>query len=594
MMARIKKIGERLLGPPKPVESLVRNVLFLGFFVLLLLVIGVGYRAVQSVDQLERESVFVDDIGERHLRLVLDLWKTVGKIVPEARAAVAIRSSYLLGFYARQHLNDLKREMDAKVAEARASSLADWDEWGEFEAANKDFWIGIEAKDATDQTWHEKRERMVQALDSLDGAVDKERVSSDERAHQMSAGARKRIVLATGAVLIVGIIVAALALYEIRRNLLALSGASAGTEEARDYLQSLLDSLVSGVVVIGQDGLVKTVSESFRALPVVGAESRSGGDYRDLFRNNPSLLAAVSEQLEHPVSSNRYYGRVDLGINLFDVSTSPLMVAGQRNGIIVVFVDVTETARAQAELRRNRALAAVGQMTAQIAHEIKNPLGSIRFAAEFLKRQAATSQANGLASDLSTIEVIERSVDHLGAIVAQLSEFARPKRLNLTDISVNDLLDELLPMVADRLNAKHMQVSKQYSPDLPAGQYDGTELRKLFLNLIINAVEASEPNSSIELRTGTNGDGQLLVDIVDQGCGMDAETLQRLFELFYTTKEKGTGLGMAIAKQIAELHSGDLGVQSRTGAGTTATVKLPLTKFTEADNKSVAVHRHIG
>jgi signal transduction histidine kinase len=594
MMARIKKVGEQLLGPPKPVESLVRNVLFLGFFVLLLLVIGVGYRAVQSVDQLERESVFVDDIGERHLRLVLDLWKTVGKTVPEARTAVAIRSNALLGFYARQHLNDLKREMDAKVAEARASSLADWDEWGEFEAANKDFWVGIEAKDATDQTWHEKRERMVQALDSLDSAVDKERVTSDEKAHQMSGGARKRIVLATGAVLIVGIIVAALALYEIRRNLLALSGASAGAEEARDYLQSLLDSLVSGVVVIGQDGLVKTVSESFRALPVVGAESRSGGDYRDLFRHNPSLLAAVSEQLEHPVSSNRYYGRVDLGITLFDVSTSPLMVAGQRNGIIVVFVDVTETARAQAELRRNRALAAVGQMTAQIAHEIKNPLGSIRFAAEFLKRQAATSQANGLASDLSTIEVIERSVDHLGAIVAQLSEFARPKRLNLTDISVNDLLDELLPMVADRLNAKHMQVSKQYSPDLPTGQYDGTELRKLFLNLIINAVEASEPNSSIELRTGTNGDGQLLVDIVDQGCGMDAETLQRLFEPFYTTKEKGTGLGMAIAKQIAELHSGDLGVQSRTGAGTTATVKLPLTKFTEADNKSVAVHRHIG
>src|SRR5258708_11701093 len=205
------------------------------------------------------------------------------------------------------------------------------------------------------------------------------------------------------------------------------------------------------------------------------------------------------------------------------------MVAGQRNGIIVVFVDVTETARAQSELRRNRALASVGQMTAQIAHEIKNPLGSIRFAAEFLKRQAGTNQA----TDLSTIQVIERSVDHLGAIVAQLSEFARPKKLNRTDINVNDLLDEILPMVADRLNAKHVQVRKQYSPDVPVDQYDGTELRKLFLNLIINAVEASEPNSSIELRTSTNGDGQILVDIVDQGCGMDTETLQRLFEPFY-------------------------------------------------------------
>lgn len=592
MMARIRKLTERLLGPPKPVESLVRNVLVLGFFVLLLLVVGVGYRAVQSVEQLERESVFVDDIGERHLRLVLDLTKTAGKIVPEARTLITTRSSPLLALTAlgvRQRLNVLRKEMDSEVAEGRASSLVDWNEWKELEAAIKDFWVGMDAKDATDEGWHEKRQRIEDALEALDTAVDKERVQSDEQAHQMSAGARKRIILATAAVLMVGIVVAVLALYEIRRNVLALSRAYAGTAEARDYLQSLLDSMVSGVGVIGHDGIVKTVSASFRALPAVGAESRSGQDYRELFRDNPSLLAAVSEQLES-VSTNRYYGRVDLDVSLFDVFTSPLMVAGERHGIIVVFVDVTETARAQLELQRNRALTAVGQMTAQIAHEIKNPLGSIRFAAEFLKRQGATNHE----SDLSTIEVIERSVDHLAAIVAQLSEFARPKKLNRSEINLNELLDELVPMVADRLNAKHMQVSKQYSPDIPAGHYDGTELRKLFLNLIINAVEASEPNSSIDLRTRLNADGQVLVDIVDRGCGMDAETLRRLFEPFYTTKEKGTGLGMAIAKHIAELHSGDLSVQSRTGAGTTATVTLPLTKFAETDNRSVAVHRHIG
>ena len=139
MMARLKKLGEQLLGPPKPVESLVRNVLFVGFFVLLLLVVGVGYRAVQSVEQLERESVFVDDIGERHLRLVLDLWKTTGQIVPEARNLAANKSGSLLGFAARQKLNTLKREMDSRIAEVRGSSLADWQEWGEFEAANKDF-----------------------------------------------------------------------------------------------------------------------------------------------------------------------------------------------------------------------------------------------------------------------------------------------------------------------------------------------------------------------------------------------------------------------------------------------------------------------
>jgi signal transduction histidine kinase len=103
-----------------------------------------------------------------------------------------------------------------------------------------------------------------------------------------------------------------------------------------------------------------------------------------------------------------------------------------------------------------------------------------------------------------------------------------------------------------------------------------TELKKLFLNLIINAIEASEPGKRIELRTNSDGNGKVMVEIVDHGAGMDTETLRRLFEPFYTTKEKGTGLGMAIARKITELHQGELTVKSRKGQGTTATVRLPI------------------
>jgi signal transduction histidine kinase len=276
-----------------------------------------------------------------------------------------------------------------------------------------------------------------------------------------------------------------------------------------------------------------------------------------------------------------------MATSLFDVFTSPLIVGGERHGVILVFVDITEAARAQAELRRNHALTAVGQMTTQIAHEIKNPLGSIRFAAEVLKRRGTSNNAD----DLSTIQVIERSVDHLAAICAELSEFARPKKLNPAETNLSELLDGLLPMVADRLMAKQIEVATHYSSEIPPGHYDVTELKKLFLNLLINAVEASEPNSAIELSTRLNGSEDVVIDIKDHGSGMDAETLTRLFEPFYTTKEKGTGLGMAIAKRIAELHSGDLSVISKAGAGTTVTVRLPLTKFMEADNRIGAVNR---
>ena len=587
MTARMRNLQERLVGRTRPVEHLVRNILSLGFVLLLLLVVAIGYWSVQSLEQLERESVLIDDTGERHLRLVLKISETAGKLIPEAQHLVTSDPRFLSRYPAQQRLNQFKKEMDDEIGQARDSALVDLQEWKEFEASYEGYLKSIEEIKPGSNEWHDTRVRMQQAIDSLDALVDKERERNDIKAHEMSLRARQRIVAATGAVLLLGLVVAALTFYEIRKNLKRLAGAYASSAESRDYLQSLLDSLVSGVVVIRKDGTVQTVSESFRRLPGISADSGSGRSYKELFVDNASLLAAVSEELSQPAPNTRYYGRVDLGVELFDVYSSPLIVAAEWEGIILVFVDVTETARAQSELRRNHALAAVGQMTAQIAHEIKNPLGSIRFAAEFLKRQPATNAA----VDLSTVQVIERSVDHLAAIVAELSEFARPKKLSRTEVKLNDLLDEVLPMIADRLNARQMRVVKDYSPDVPAGQYDVTELRKLFLNLIINAIEASEVRSSIELRTKLNGEREILVDIVDQGSGMDAETRRRLFEPFYTTKEKGTGLGMAIAKQIAELHGGDLNVKSAAGAGTTLTVRLPMTKFVEADNRKEAVHR---
>jgi two-component system, NtrC family, nitrogen regulation sensor histidine kinase GlnL len=587
MMAGTRKLRDAHLGTSRAVEFLVRNILFLGFFVLLVLVAGLGYRSVKSVEALEKDSIRVDETEERHLRLVLDISETAGKVFAEIRTVIANEGNKLLQFPAQQRLKDYKKEMDAEIEQGRMSSLVDTEEWRQFEETYRDFWNAMEQSGTASDAWHDERDRLIASVKRVVELVDSERDENNLKMHKMSVSARNRIVAATGAVLVVGVVVALLAFYEIRKYLKRLASAHAATAESRDYLQSLLDSLVSGVVVIRDDGTVQTVSESFRNLPGAGKESASGQRYEELFRNNPPLLAAISDELAQPAASNHYYGRVDLGFRLFDCFTSPLMVAGEHQGIILVFVDVTEATRARAELQRNHALTAVGQMTAQIAHEIKNPLGSIRFAAELLKRKGK----NDHSEDLSTIQVIERSVDHLAAIVAQLSEFARPKKLNRSEIQLNDLLEEILPMVADRLNARQMHVEKDYSTEIPAGHFDGTELKKLFLNLIINAIEASEPQSAIELRTKLTGENEISIDIVDRGCGMDADTQRRLFEPFYTTKEKGTGLGMAIAKQIAVLHGGDLSVTSQPGKGTTASVKLPLIKFAEADNRSGAVHR---
>jgi PAS domain S-box-containing protein len=567
----LRKLPGRLLGFPRTAEWLVRNTLLLGFFVLLILIGGLGYMSWQSFRQLENDIGVIRESEVNHVRAIRGVSETVGKIGAQAQTVLGNAESNILVIPGRQRLKILKDEMDERIRGGRITTLADRPEWGEFEAAFKAYWEKINSDSPVD--WYAERERLTLALEGLEKLLSAERGENDRLVQELSRKQRNKELAATIIVLLASLLVAMLTFYEIRGILNQLGKAYAESKESRDYLQSALDSLVSGVIVVGQGGTVETISDSFRKLPGIEVGEAGQQNYEQLFGKNTALIEFIETGLEEPSQINRYHGRIEMGDDgsLFDVFASPLVVSEEPRGIILVFVDVTEMVRAHAELRRNRALSAVGQMTAQIAHEIKNPLGSIRFATEVLRRQGADSE-----DSVETINAIERSVDHLALIVAELSEFARPKELNRSELDLNRLLDDLLPMVVDKLDAKGIEIRKSFAADLPAGNYDATELKKLFLNLIINAIDASSPGGYLELRTRLNGNHDVLVDVIDHGAGMETETLRRLFEPFYTTKEKGTGLGMAIAKKITELHRGDLKVTSKKGEGTTATVRLPI------------------
>jgi two-component system nitrogen regulation sensor histidine kinase GlnL len=553
-------------------EALVRNIMLVGFLVMLLLVGAIGYWSAQSFRQFDERINAMHHAETNHLRLVFEIAETEGKISTEARIRIGSRESGLLHFASVQHLKDLKAQMDALIHTGRQSAIASSEEWDQFEKSFNDFWAAIKPGSLPDQNWDAARENLRRAIRGLEDITRREVEENDKQASAISKSARRQITVATIAILALGLVVAGLTFYEIRRILNRLSQAYSESAKARDYLQSLLDSLISGVVVIDQEGKITSMNRSFHRLTGVSLEAL-GQDYKKVLGDKPVLAQAIASRLESLAHSNCYCCRVELEGNLlFDVYTSPLVIAGEQRGLILVFVDITEVERAQAELRRNRALTAIGQMTAQVAHEIKNPLGSIRFAAEMLKQRLAEDGEKCL----EIVDVIERSVCHLANIVNELSEFSRPKQLDRTKINLNNLLDDLLPMVADRLKAKEIRVEKRYAANLPSGNYDPAELRKLFLNLIINAIDASKPGGLIELRTAVNGANRLVVEIVDYGVGMDENTRARLFEPFYTTKERGTGLGMAIAKKITELHQGDLKVVSEPGKGSTITVELPL------------------
>jgi two-component system sensor histidine kinase PilS (NtrC family) len=260
----------------------------------------------------------------------------------------------------------------------------------------------------------------------------------------------------------------------------------------------------------------------------------------------------------------------------FDVYASPLAINGDR-GQIITLVDATEASEAERGLRRSESLAAVGQATAQVAHEIRNPLGSIRLGVSMLRDSVNDQDA------LNTIELVERGIRHLNKLVVDVTQFSRQKALERSRVDLHDLLTVSLDLVSESVREKDTPIEKRFSKDTLVGNWDGHQLRQVFVNLVSNAIDASAAGSPVTITTAgiTSATGAgaekrfARVTVTDKGKGIDPMTMSRIFEPFYSTKKRGTGLGLAIVRQIVEQHEGRIAVESEVGKGTRFVVDLP-------------------
>jgi signal transduction histidine kinase len=213
-------------------------------------------------------------------------------------------------------------------------------------------------------------------------------------------------------------------------------------------------------------------------------------------------------------------------------------------------------------------------MATQVAHEVKNPLAGLRLYARHLEHRLAG------AADAEGAELagkIAGTVDHLASVVAEITAFGRPPELRRAPTAVHALLDECLDLAAARFAAAAVEVVRAWDPAVPEVALDARELRKAFLNLILNGFEALDGRGRLTVATAYDRDAAaLVVTIEDTGAGMTDEVLAHAFDLFFTTKPEGTGLGMSIARSVVDLHGGTLAVQSRVGQGTRVQVTLPV------------------
>ncbi|HVV87927.1 MAG TPA: ATP-binding protein [Kofleriaceae bacterium] len=232
------------------------------------------------------------------------------------------------------------------------------------------------------------------------------------------------------------------------------------------------------------------------------------------------------------------------------------------------------------ELVRSERLAAVGKMAAMITHEVRNPLSSIGLNAELLDEELAQVAGERGEEARQLLRAITREIDRLTAITEEYLSFARLPKPRLARASLAALVDDLVRFVREELAGMQVEVAVEHAPDLPAAQFDEGQIRQALLNLVRNAAEAVSAHRGgghVWIRTRSANDA-IVVEVEDDGPGIPPELAHRLFDPFVSTKQGGTGLGLALTHQILRDHGGAIRVASKVGQGATFTLELPASR----------------
>jgi signal transduction histidine kinase len=236
----------------------------------------------------------------------------------------------------------------------------------------------------------------------------------------------------------------------------------------------------------------------------------------------------------------------------------------------VTFDDVSEVKALTDQLIRADRLAAMGELTAGVAHEVRNPLGIIRASVQLVE----DSHGDAVRVKEATL-VIKQEIDRLDRVIKALLDFGRPSAPTLRPTNVEDVVTDVVMFTRRFAGQARVEIETEYAAGLPLVSADADQLKQVMVNLVSNAVQAMEgTGGAIKVRVWDD-DGLVFLSIADTGPGIPPEDLERVFDPFYSTRDDGTGLGLTIVHRIIDQHGGRVDVESERGVGTTFTVALP-------------------
>jgi signal transduction histidine kinase len=247
---------------------------------------------------------------------------------------------------------------------------------------------------------------------------------------------------------------------------------------------------------------------------------------------------------------------------------------GEVAGSLGIIRDITEFRVLSQQLLQSERLATIGKLSTQIAHEIMNPLSSIKMNIQILSKRTGLSP-----NDRRRLEIANFEIDHLEKILQDIFDYSKVLQLNLSREDINEVMEKSLLMVQDRLQEKRIAVTRSYDRNLPRITLDLVRMMQVLTNLYLNAIQAVARGGRLKVATGLDQKQErsfLRITVTDNGTGISAAQRSSIFEPFYTTRSDGTGLGLTVVKKIVEQHSGKVQVESKIGRYTRFTLLLPL------------------
>ena len=340
---------------------------------------------------------------------------------------------------------------------------------------------------------------------------------------------------------------------------------------SEERYRTLFESAGTCLVILNRDLIFRLVNNAFERLSGYTKEELSGNMSFISFINKNE--EDIVKKLNNPPESFEIDFRSRDGLNK-QIHITTTLIPGSSD-ILVSMVDMTRQKELEKRLFRSEELAAIGELSAGIAHEIRNPLVAITTSVNLLKEEKGLSKEGE-----QLLDVVKEESDHLAAIVDDFLQFARPKKPVFNKEDVNTILKDVVKKYKELYENK-IKWKEEYDEQLPLIQIDRHQIHQVITNLLLNSIDAMEDGGVVTVKTRVEtkvGVPHVRISISDTGIGIPEDKIEKIFQPFYSLKEKGTGLGLSICHRIVNNHNGEIFVKSKEGRGTTFFIDLPAVK----------------